>query len=103
MAGKEKLKILKPTMRDKKYYLVVNAGFSDVEKAILKYLGVWGLAKSGLIFIACSEKSGEKKCVFAADRKMVSCIKSAMGFADLKCLYVSGMVHKAKEKAGIEK
>jgi RNase P/RNase MRP subunit POP5 len=96
--AKEKLKILKPTMREKKYYLVVNSGFNDVEKAVLKYLGVFGLAKSGLIFVA----SNNGKCVFAADRKMVNCIKSAVSFSGLKCLYVSGVVHKAKEKIGIK-
>ena len=96
--AKEKLKILKPTMREKKHYLVVNARFDEVEKAVLKYLGVLGLAKSGLIFV----KANDKYAICGANRKMINCIKSALAFSNLKCLYVSGLLRKAKEKAGIK-
>ena len=96
--AKERLKILKPTMREKKHYLVCNASFGDIEKSILKYLGVLGMAKAGLIFV----KANDKCTIIAANRKMVSCIKAALAFSNLKCIYVSGLLHKAKEKVNIK-
>jgi len=94
--AKERLKILKPTMREKKHYLVVNAGYGEIEKVILKYLGIFGFAKASPVFVL--SKNG--KTIFAVNRKYVNDVKGALAFSSLKCEYVSGLVRKAKEKIG---
>ena len=47
------LKSLKPTMRENKRYLIVEGGNleSNIEKAILDFIGTLGMSKTGLSFV----------------------------------------------------
>ncbi len=48
------MKILKPSMRDKKRYILLKGKFTkkQVEDMILKYIGILGFSKAGMIWIS---------------------------------------------------
>ena len=45
------MKSLKPSMRENKRYLSVEGNVEDIEKAILDFVGVLGMSKTGLSWI----------------------------------------------------
>jgi len=58
-----------------------------IEKAILKYLGVLGYAKSGAIFV-----KKEKNLILAVNRKMLDEVKSALALSNISVKKVSGTI-----------
>ena len=85
------LKILKPSMRDKKRYLFLEGKFTkkEVEGAILKYIGVLGFAKASPMWI--SDK------ILAVNRKEIDKIRASLVFLDgLKIAKVSGTLKKLR-------
>jgi RNase P/RNase MRP subunit POP5 len=84
-------KKLKPSMREKKRYLLLETKLSkeEIEKVILDYIGILGYAKSGIYFIL--------KNIIAVNRNMVNEIKAAFSFAEIKVKKVSGSLKKLKK------
>lgn len=69
------LKSLKPSMREKKRYLLVKGINLDenIEKAILDFIGVLGMSKAGLKWI----KSSNDKAIIAINRESVNHIRAS--------------------------
>jgi RNase P/RNase MRP subunit POP5 len=83
-----KLKSLKPSMRENKRYLLVRGSSlskDKIEKAILEFIGVNGMSKTGLEFI----KSDNGKMIIAVNREMMDNVRASL------CVY--------KDKMSVEK
>ncbi|PIN89859.1 hypothetical protein COU57_05050 [Candidatus Pacearchaeota archaeon CG10_big_fil_rev_8_21_14_0_10_32_14] len=76
---KTPLKSLKPSMKENKRYLVVGGKVSkeNIEKAILEFIGVNGMSKTGLSFI----KSENGKMIIAVNREAVDSVRASL------CIY----------------
>ncbi len=81
-------KKLKPSMRENKRYLLVDAGKDEVEKAILDFIGILGYAKAGIAFPA----SG----IVAVNREEVDRVRSALVSAGINVKRVSGTIKGVK-------
>ena len=70
------MKSLIPSAREKKRYLLVKGNNlrKNIEKAILEYVGVKGLAESGLNYI----KSGKESVVIAVNRKALNDVRASL-------------------------
>ena len=66
------MKALKPSMREKKRYLLVRGKTGDIERAILEGVGVIGMSKTGLGWT----KSGKESAVISVNRKAVDSVKA---------------------------
>ncbi|MFH1307393.1 MAG: hypothetical protein ABIH72_00900 [archaeon] len=84
-------KKLKPSMREKKRYLLLDGSPSkkEVEKAILDFIGILGYAKSGIEF--------PRKNIIAINRKEVDKIRAALLLSgNIRVKKVSGSLKKLK-------
>lgn len=104
-----KIKPLRPTLRERKRYLVYEVlgdfSQSDVKKAIeenlFDYLGVKGMASVGLMFLDSDRKRG----IIRISAKSLNDVKAGLLFlkkigekdASVKVLLVSGMIGKARK------
>ena len=70
------LKSLKPTMREKKRYLLIEGSNlrENIEKAILDFIGVFGMSKTGLNFI----KTDKGNAIIAVNREMVNQVRASL-------------------------
>ncbi len=113
MQKKTKIKVLTPTLREKKRYLVYSVDYfgktaqeavklkETVNKGLLEFLGTEGYAKAGVMFI----KGSGKKGILRVDRKYVDNVRTGlmtiqkMGPKDVtfRCLGLSGSVNKADQ------
>lgn len=83
-------------MREKKRYLFVkgkNLG-KNIEKAILEFVGISGLKKTGLSFV----KSNSNSAVIAVNREAVNSVRASLVVYPEKMIVekVSGSVGKVK-------
>jgi hypothetical protein len=94
VVGKMKRLKLKPSARDKRRYFLVKAFSEDVEKIILKYSGIFGLARCAYMQVDVSQDSRWK-----LDKGMMvgSCLvgslgemRAALGMERIDILKVSG-------------
>jgi RNase P/RNase MRP subunit POP5 len=69
------LKSLKPSMREKKRYLLVSGRNlkENVEKAIFDFIGILGMSKAGLEWI----KTGTDSAIIAVNRKSVEHVRAS--------------------------
>ena len=67
------MKPLKPSMREKKRYLMIRGKVGDIEKAVLEGIGVLGMSKTGLNWI----KSDKKSAIISVNRGAVDSIKAS--------------------------
>jgi RNase P/RNase MRP subunit POP5 len=76
------MKSLKPTMRENKRYLLVSGESSkaNIEKAILDFIGVLGMSKTGFDFIRAKDNSA----VISVNREMVDSVRAALCIAPKK-------------------
>ena len=78
MAAKSKIKMksLKPSMRENKRYLyVVGKNLSkNIERAILDFIGVLGMSKTGLSWI----KTGKDFAIISVNREMVDSVRASL-------------------------
>jgi len=81
-------KKLKPSMRENKRYLLVDASKDKVEKAILDFIGILGYAKAGISFPA----SG----IVAVNREEVDKVRAALVSAGINVKRVSGTIKGVK-------
>lgn len=70
------MKSLKPSAREKKRYLLVKGKNLkiNIEKAILDFIGVLGMSKTGLGWI----KSDSSSAVICVNRKMVDSVRASL-------------------------
>ncbi|MEI6058421.1 MAG: hypothetical protein WCP89_01490 [archaeon] len=91
-AGKLKLK---PSARDNRRYFIVsslNAGDvsnEKIEKAILDYVGVLGMARSAYMFV---KKKNEKKIVGSCSRESLNDVRASLAFYGMRIDKVSGTI-----------
>lgn len=67
------MKSLKPTMREKKRYLLVRGQISDIEKAIRYFIGVLGMSKAALVWI----KKDKDKAIISVNRGSVDHVRAS--------------------------
>ena len=69
------MKSLKPSARENKRYLLVRGGNlkKNIEKAILEFVGVLGMSKTGLSFI----KSEKDSAVICVNREAVDLVRAS--------------------------
>ena len=70
------MKPLKPSMREKKRYLLVRGKNlrENIEKAILDFVGVLGMSKTGLSFI----KNTKDSAIICVNRESVDSIRASL-------------------------
>lgn len=70
------MKALKPSAREKKRYLLVKGKNlkTNIEKAILDFVGVLGLSKCGLSFV----KSSGSSAVICVNREAVNSVRASL-------------------------
>ena len=70
------MKPLKPSIREKKRYLLVKGKNpkENIEKAIKDFIGVFGMSKVGLGWI----KTGKDSAIISINRKMVDPIRASL-------------------------
>jgi len=66
------MKSLKPTMREKKRYLLIRGAVGDVEKAIYDGIGVLGMSKLGFSKV----KTGKDFAVISINREAVDSVRA---------------------------
>ena len=81
---------LKPSARDKRRYFIVNENNKKVKEAILKYLGILGLAKSAYMPVKVPKIGG--KAVGSCLRKELNNVKAALVLAGIKVEKVSNTI-----------
>jgi RNase P/RNase MRP subunit POP5 len=69
------MKALKPSMREKKRYLLVEGEElrKNVEKSILNFIGVFGMSKTGLEFI----KEDRNSVIICINREMINQVRAS--------------------------
>ena len=85
---RKKEKSLKPSIRENKRYLLINAGKKQVEKAILDYTGILGWAKAAPTWVKVS--------ILAVNRQEVDNIRAGLELAGIKISRISGSLKKLK-------
>jgi RNase P/RNase MRP subunit POP5 len=86
------MKILKPSVRERKRYLFLKGNFSkkEVENAIMKYIGILGYSKASPIWIS--------KDILAINRKELNNVRASLIFCkNVEVSKVSGTLKKLKE------
>ena len=66
------MKPLRPSMREKKRYLLVKGKIKDIEKAIFEGVGVLGISKTGLNWI----KSDKKSVIISVNRGALDSVRA---------------------------
>jgi len=66
------MKPLRPSMREKKRYLLVKGKIKDIERAIFEGMGVLGISKTGLNRI----KSDKKSAIISVNRESVDSVRA---------------------------
>jgi RNase P/RNase MRP subunit POP5 len=91
------MKILKPSHREKKRYLLIkgkDANKKDIEEVILEFIGVLGYARATPSIV----KTAEGKVILAVNRGEVDKIRASflMSEKNLEIVRVSGTLKKLK-------
>lgn len=70
------MRALKPSAREKKRYLLVKGNNlkTNIEKAVLDFVGVLGLSKCGLSFV----KSSGNSAVICVNREAVNSVRASL-------------------------
>ena len=92
------MKSLKPSMRENKRYLIVKGDVENVEKAILEFIGVLGMSKTGMSWI----KKGKENGILCVNREAVDAVRASLVVWEKKIevLKVSGTLKGlGREKA----
>ena len=90
------MKSLRPSMRENKRYLFVVGKVEDIEKAILEFIGVLGISKTGLVKV----KSGKDRAVIGINREALNNVRASFAVwpRELKVVKVSGTIRGLGEK-----
>lgn len=76
------MKPLRPSIREKKRYLLVKGKIKDIEKAIFEGVGVLGISKTGLNWI----KSDKKSAIISVNRESVDSVRACFAIWPEKLL-----------------
>lgn len=68
------MKSLKPSMKENKRYLLVTGKTGDIEKAILDFIGILGMSKTGLSWI----KRNKDSSVICVNREAVDGVRASL-------------------------
>jgi RNase P/RNase MRP subunit POP5 len=92
------MKSLKPSMREKKRYLLVEGEDlrKNIEKAILEFIGSFGFSKVGLEFI----RSDKNSAIISVNRGAVDSVRASLCVfpKKIEVKMVSGTLKGLKEK-----
>jgi RNase P/RNase MRP subunit POP5 len=82
------MKALKPSMREKKRYLLVKGDIKSIEKAVLEGVGVLGMSKTSLGWI----KKSKNSAVISVNREAVNSVRASFAIwpSKIKVQRVSG-------------
>lgn len=102
MAKVKKLR-LKPSARDKRRYLLIKASNSDIEDAILDYIGILGFAKSAYMKVDVSREAKWKLdkgyIIGSCLVKSLDEVRAALALAGINIERVSGTLKSLRESA----
>ena len=97
----KKIKLI-PSLREKRHYLVLELKIKNkekvakiIDKAILSFIGQFGYAKAGPMVVKLKQNNS-CYCILSVNRKQVDLVKTALSFAKVKCLGISGTIRKAE-------
>ena len=97
MKKAKKLK-LKPSARDNRRYLLIDCEDNEkVERAILDYIGILGLAKSAYLFV----KKEKEKVVGSCLRESLNDVLASLAFMGIKVVKVSGTLKGLEAKKSL--
>ncbi|MFZ1970981.1 MAG: hypothetical protein WAU65_02275 [Candidatus Nanoarchaeia archaeon] len=90
------MKSLRPTMREKKRYLLVKGDIGSIEKSILDFIGVLGMSKTGLGWI----KKEKDSAIISINREMINDVRASFCVwpERIEVQRVSGTLRGLKEK-----
>jgi RNase P/RNase MRP subunit POP5 len=76
MKAKRPIKSLKPSMRENKRYLLIYGENlkEEVEKAILEFIGILGMSKTGLTWIKYNKEQG----IASINREMLNQVRASL-------------------------
>lgn len=77
---------LKSSQKDNRRYLLISSSNEKIEEAILKYIGVLGMAKAA--YVRVNEEKG--KTISAVKREALNDVRAALAMSGLKVEKVSG-------------
>lgn len=77
-------KKLKPSHRENKRYVLFEGSKEQVEEAILKFIGVLGYGKAGIVFLGNN--------ILAVNRSELDKVRASLVLAGIKVLRVSGTI-----------
>ena len=63
-----------------------------IEDSVLKFIGLLGYAKSGLMIIETGKRDKENYAIVSVNRDYVNDIKSSLMLKNIKCIGVSGTI-----------
>ncbi|MEK6860062.1 MAG: hypothetical protein AABX54_04580 [Nanoarchaeota archaeon] len=92
------MRLLKPSHREKKRYLLIKGKDADrknIEETILEFIGVLGFAEACVQFLK-SSNSSDSGIILAVNRNAVDKIRASflMSKKDLKIIRISGTLKK---------
>ena len=90
------MKSLRPSMRERKRYLLIKGNTKDIENAILEFVGVKGMSGLGLIWV--SSKKGE--AIIGVNREGLNDVRASFAVwpREIKVEKVSGTLRGLKGK-----
>ena len=90
------MKSLRPTLREKKRYLLVKGNPSSIEKAILDFIGILGMSKTAFAFI----KKEKDSAIISINRQMLNEVRASLVVwpEKLEVLRVSGTLKSLRGK-----
>jgi RNase P/RNase MRP subunit POP5 len=86
---------LKPSARDKRRYFIISENDKKVKDAILKYIGVLGLAKSAYMSVKVPELKG--KNIGSCLRKELDNVRAGLTLARIRIEKVSNTIKGLSE------
>lgn len=96
------MKPLKPSMREKKRYLLLKGEHlrENVEKAIFEFVGVLGMSKTGLSWIKANKKSG----IICINREALNFVRASFAVypKEISVERVSGTLKSLRNKGKIK-
>jgi len=90
------MKSLKPSMREKKRYILVLGKVQNIEKAILEGVGVLGMSKIGLGWV----KKEKKSAIISVNRNSVDAVRACFAIwpEELSAQKVSGTLKGLRKR-----
>ena len=90
------MKSLKPSLREKKRYLLIKGNIKNLEDVISEGIGILGMSKTSLQWI----KKGEKSAIVSVNRESVNSIRACLAISpiEIKIEKISGAIKNLKNK-----